>query len=86
MRANHSANSKRGGVCKYYKNCLPLKVLDIIFLRESITFDSRIDYKLWSFITLYHGTIIRTMYIVICNNMQENLLLYARLSLQVVCC
>ena len=86
MRANHSANSKRGGVCNYYKNCLPLEVLDIIFLRESITFDSRIGDKLCSFISLYHRTIIRTMYIIICNNMQENLLLYARLSLQVVCC
>ena len=39
VRADHPANSKRGGVCMYYKNCLPLKVLDIRFLHESIAFD-----------------------------------------------
>ena len=36
VRDDHPANSKSGGVCMYYKNCLPLKVLDIIFLHESI--------------------------------------------------
>ena len=38
-RADHLANSKRGGVCMYCKNCLPLKVLDVRFLHESIAFD-----------------------------------------------
>ena len=35
-RADHPANSKNRGACMYYKNCLPLKVLDIIFLHERI--------------------------------------------------
>ena len=35
IRADHPANSKRGGVCMYYKNCLPLKVLDIRFLHKA---------------------------------------------------
>ena len=26
IRSNHSSNSKRGGVCIYYKNLLPLRV------------------------------------------------------------
>ena len=39
IRVDHPANSKRGGVCMYYKNCLPLKVLDIRFLHESIAFE-----------------------------------------------
>ena len=42
VRSDHSATSKRGGVCMYYKNCLPLKVLDIRFVQESIAFDLRI--------------------------------------------
>ena len=42
VRADHPANSKRGGVCMYYKNCLPLKVLDIRFLHESVAFELRI--------------------------------------------
>ena len=36
VRANHPANSKCEGVCMYYKNCLPLKVLYIRFIHESI--------------------------------------------------
>ena len=53
VRADHLADSKRGGVCIYYKNCLPLKVLDIRFLHESIAFELRIGNILCSFITLY---------------------------------
>ena len=39
----------------YYENCLLLKVLDIRFLHESITFDLRIGDKLCSFIFLYRS-------------------------------
>ena len=39
----------------YYKNCLPLKILDTRFLHESITFELRIDDKLSSFISLYRS-------------------------------
>ena len=47
VRADHPANSKRGGACMYYKkNCLPLQVLDIRFIHESIAFDLRIGDKL----------------------------------------
>ena len=55
VRADHPANSKRGCVCIYYKNCLPLKVLDIRFLYESIVFDLRISDKQCSFIFLYRS-------------------------------
>ena len=51
IRADHPANSKRGGACMYYKNCLPLKVLDIRFLRESIAFELQIGDKLCSFVS-----------------------------------
>ena len=52
FRADHPANSKRGGVCMYYKNCLPLNVHDARFLHESIAFGLRISDKLCSFISL----------------------------------
>ena len=53
VRADHPANSNRGGVCMYYENCVTLKVFDIRFLQESIAFDLRIGNKLRSFISLY---------------------------------
>ena len=37
IRIDHPANSKRGGVCMYYKNCLPLKVLEVLSSYESVT-------------------------------------------------
>ena len=55
VRADHPANSKREGVCMYYENCLPLKVFNIRFLHESITFDLRISDKLCSFISFYRS-------------------------------
>ena len=30
VRSDHPANTKRGGVCLYYKICLPLRALDIL--------------------------------------------------------
>ena len=32
VRADHPSNAKKSGVCIYFKNSLPLKVLDIQFL------------------------------------------------------
>ena len=55
VRADHPANSEREGVCMYNKNCLPLKVIDIRFLHESIAFNLRIGDKLCSFISLYRS-------------------------------
>ena len=37
----------------YYKNCLPLKVLDVRFLHESTAFELQIGDSLCSFISLY---------------------------------
>ena len=42
VRANHPTNTKRGGVCIYYHNSLPLKVIDIQLLNECINFEIRI--------------------------------------------
>ena len=54
-RADHPTNTKRGGVCIYYKICLPLRVLNIIFLNECINFELRIGDKTCNFVVLYRS-------------------------------
>ena len=55
VRSDHPANTKRGGVCLYYKTCLPLRVLDIQYLNECINFELKIDGKLCTFVALYRS-------------------------------
>ena len=55
VRADHPTNTKRGGVCIYYHNSLPLKVIDIQLLNECINFEIRIGGKLCSFLCLYRS-------------------------------
>ena len=49
-RVDNPSNTKRGGVCIYYHNSLPLKVIDIQFLNECINFEIRIGGKLCNFL------------------------------------
>ena len=53
IRSDHPSNKKRGGICIYYKNFLPLKVTGVRLLEECITFDLIISNKLCSFVVLY---------------------------------
>ena len=39
IQADHISNVKRGKVCVYYKNHLHLKLLNINYLQECITFE-----------------------------------------------
>ena len=55
IRTDNSTNTKRGSVCIYYHNSLPLKVIDIQFLNECINFKIRIGEKLCSFLCLYRS-------------------------------
>ena len=55
FRADHPSNNKRGGVCIYYGNSLPFKILNIQFLHECINFEIRIRGKLYRFVSLYHS-------------------------------
>ena len=52
IRSDHPSNKKRGGVCIYYKNSLPLRVLSIHYLQECINFELKIGDKLCNFISL----------------------------------
>ena len=51
-RADHP-NTKRGRVFVSYKNFLPLRVLNIVFLNECIKFEFRIWDKSCNFAVLY---------------------------------
>ena len=55
IRADHPSNSKRGGVCVYYRNSLPLKILDIFYLQECIVFDLKIGNKFFKIVSLYRS-------------------------------
>ena len=35
VRKDHPSNSKRGGICVYYKSLLPFKVINVKYLQES---------------------------------------------------
>ena len=47
IRSDHPSNNKRGGVCIYYKNFLPLRVLSIQYLQ--------VGCKICNFISLYRS-------------------------------
>ena len=53
FRAHHPSNTKRCGFCVYYRNSLPLKILNIQYLRECINFEIRIGGTLCRFVSLY---------------------------------
>ena len=38
VRCDHPANCQRGGICIYYKDSLPFKIIDIQYLQECINF------------------------------------------------
>ena len=42
---DHPSNTKRGGVCFYYKCSLPLKVIDVSYLQEYINCEVKIGDK-----------------------------------------
>ena len=42
IRSDHPSNTKRGGVCLYYKNYLPLRVLNISYLKECLSVELKL--------------------------------------------
>ena len=55
IRSDHPSNNKRGGICIYYNNVLPLCVLGIQYLQEYINFELNIGGKICNFISLYRS-------------------------------
>ena len=54
-RADHASNSKRGGVCVYYKSSLALRLIDVHYLQECLIFEILIGGKSCTFISLYRS-------------------------------
>ena len=53
VRSDHQSNTKRGGVCLYYKNNLPLRVVNICYLNECLTLELKVGDKICNFVVLY---------------------------------
>ena len=53
--SNHPSNSKRGGICIYYKHFLPLRIVTVQYLPECINFEMKTDDKVCNFISLYRS-------------------------------
>ena len=54
-RADHPSGNRRGGVCIYYKESLPIKMLSINYLQECIYSDLKIGSKLCTIVSLYRS-------------------------------
>ena len=55
IRSGHPSNTKRGGVCIYYKRSLLLRVINIGYLHECLSFDLQIGDKICNFVVLYRS-------------------------------
>ena len=55
LRVDHPSNNKRGGVCIFYRTTLSLRVLNMPYLSECITFEISIGNKVCRFIHLYRS-------------------------------
>ena len=55
VRSDHPSKNKHGGVCIYHKASLPLRVIDICFLQECMTFKVMIRNKQCCFVALYRS-------------------------------
>ena len=52
-RSDHPSNTKRRSICLYYKNNLPLRVINIGYLKECLTLELKVGDKIWNFAVLY---------------------------------
>ena len=55
IEADYPSNRKRMGVCVYYRNLLPLKILDVFYLQECIVFELKIGNKFCKIVSLYRS-------------------------------
>ena len=55
VRSDHPSNTKRGDVCLYYRNNLPLRVTNIGYLDECLTLELKVGDKMCNFVVLYRS-------------------------------
>ena len=53
--ANLIFNSKQRGICVYYRNSLPSKILDISYLQKCIVFELKMGNKFYKIVSLYRS-------------------------------
>ena len=53
VQSDHTSQYKMGGVCIYFTNSLLLKILNIHYLQESISFELQIGSKTCEIVSLY---------------------------------
>ena len=57
IRSGHPSNTKLGGVCIYHKSSLPLRVINIGYLHECLSFELQIGDKMCNFVALYRSQV-----------------------------
>ena len=62
IRSKEPSNNKRGGVTIYHKNSLPLKLIDINYLSESILCELQLGSKILTFF-LFIGHLVKQLII-----------------------
>lgn len=55
LSSDQASNSKRGGLCLYYKTSLALRLFDIYYPQECLIFEILVGGKLGNFISLYRS-------------------------------
>ena len=55
VSCDHPSNTKRRGVCLYYRNNLPLRVINIGYLNECLTLELTVGDKTCNFVVLYRS-------------------------------
>ena len=50
IRCDHPSNARRGGVCIYYRSYLPLRVINIVYLHECLSFELLLGDKIFNFV------------------------------------
>ena len=53
--ADHPSGNRSGRVCIYYKESLPIKMLNINYIQECICFDLKLGSKLCTIVSLYRS-------------------------------
>ena len=55
VRADYPSNRKRRGVLKYYKNFIPINLIDVKYLHESLNFELIIGGNIFNILSLYRS-------------------------------
>ena len=61
VREDQPSNSKRGGVCVYYKSFLPFRVINVKYLQDFISFELRIEVNVANLVAFIGPQVRRRM-------------------------